>query len=424
MRFKLEKYVISIPSPFQSKFATDPERKFRRGKFTPRLFLETMVNLVTGTNLNGAAIALMHVFAISRKQMTPWASSFSRLRKRIHWSWFQEVFESLLKHCDRQLVTYGGLRVIAVDGQQLCLRRSADIVKHGYNGRVTGDYRETFLPRAFLVAASDVINGICLGFTFNPTLNEPKDARNLLKRLPSKALFIYDRLYFSKNMISAHIDHDSRFPFRCRRNAKREILEFFQIKKLKSSFEYGGTRIHLIRVKNAKTGKYSIFATDLAEDLRSPTKIDALYRSRWEIENSFRDSTATLRTEEWHSKTFNGNMQEIYTAYWFLNLAKLASNEACQKVFDPEEMTYTKVNFKLTMQYLREKFNEIWVKFYRIVAHLESLSKNTTAKRVHCKRSYKRELKRPRSPYPHIKTGWNWERLHHEIPTLPRPSRA
>ena len=77
--------------------------------------------------------------------------------------------------------------------------------------------------------------------------------------------------------------------------------------------------------------------------------ISDLYRSRWEIENFFKDSTSTLRTEEWHSKTYNGNMQEIYLAYWFLNLTRLAGNEACQKVFDPNEQSYTKYNFKLLM---------------------------------------------------------------------------
>lgn len=411
MRFKLDSYIKAIPTPFQARFAMMPDRAFRKGKFTKQIFLESMILLVTGTNMNGMSIALMQVFTGLRKQLPPWASSFSRARQRVKWTWFKLLFDSLLLHCQKEFITFGGLRVIAIDGQQLQLSRTKDIVNHGFNGRACGNYKETYLPRGFLVAAYDVINGICLGLTFNNTLHEQQDARHLLKNLPSKAVFIYDRLYFSRKMIEAHVDHGSHFLFRCRRNAKKEIMTFFELKKLKGSFEFAGKTIYLIRVKNPKTGKQSIFATDLPQDLRQPSMINDLYRSRWEIENSFRESTATLRTEEWHSKTYNGNMQEIYTAYWFLNLTRLAGNEACQKVFDPTETTYTKTNFKLSIQFICMNLTDLWTKFYRIISHLESLSKITTAKRTHCKRSYKRELKRPRSPYPHIKTGWNWEGL-------------
>lgn len=408
MRFKLDKYFKSIPTPFQSKFATDPERAFRRGKITRSVFLETMVNLVVGTNLSGMAIALMNVFAVSQKQLPVWASSFCRARKRVHLSWFMELFQSLLVHCEKEFATFDGLRVFAIDGQQMQLQRTKDIVKQGYNGRCVGPYKETYLPRGFLVAVYDVINGVCAGLTFNPTLNEQADARHLLKNLPSKALFIYDRLYLSRKMIEAHIAHGSNFLFRCRKNAKKEIMEFFNLKKLKGSFEFEGKTIYLVRIKHPVTGKQSIFATDLPEHLRKASVLSSLYRSRWEIELFFRDSTATLRTEEWHSKTINGNLQEIYTAFWFLNLVRIAGNEACQNVMNPEETTYKKPNFKLFIHYVCRCFNELWTKFYRVLGHLESLSKANTQRRTRFKRSYERHLKKPRSPYPHVKTGWDW----------------
>jgi hypothetical protein len=413
VRFKLDNYFKSIPNPFQAAFATDPERAFRKGKITKTTFIETMVHLVTGTNMSGAAIALMNVFAVTRNQLPVWASSFCRARQRVHLNWFKELFQSLLDHCHDEMATFDGLRVFAIDGQQIQLQRTADIVERGYNGRRVGNYKETYLPRGFLVAAYDVINGVCAGVTFNPTLNEPADARHLLKSLPTKSLFIYDRLYFSKKMIQAHIAHGSHFLFRCRVNAKKEIMEFFNLKKLKASFDYEGKTIYLIRIKHPQTGKQSIFATDLPEELRKPSVISSLYRSRWEVELFFRDSTATLRTEEWHSKTMNGNLQELYTAFWFMNLVRLAGNEACQNVLHPEECTYQKPNFKLYIQFIRQSFIDLWTKFYRVIGHLHSLSKSTTSTRTRYKRSYKRELKRPRSPYPHKKTGWDWGELAH-----------
>lgn len=40
---------------------------------------------------------------------------------------------------------------------------------------------------------------------------------------------------------------------------------------------------------------------------------------KWEVETFFNDVTATIRSEQWHSKTYNDTMQEHYALMWLIN---------------------------------------------------------------------------------------------------------
>jgi len=100
-----------------------------------------------------------------------------------------------------------------------------------FNGRATGKYgkyRDTYYPRGYMTMAFDVLNGIIERFTFNPTLNEIKDAAHLIKCFSSLTLFLYDRLYFCERIVSAHFQHGSYFLIRCRKSAHKKNQEIFR----------------------------------------------------------------------------------------------------------------------------------------------------------------------------------------------------
>jgi IS4 transposase len=47
-----------------------------------------------------------------------------------------------------------------------------------------------------------------------------------------------------------------------------------------------------------------------------------LYRLRWQVETSFLELTAITRSEQWHSKSYNGIMQELYALMWLINATR------------------------------------------------------------------------------------------------------
>ena len=197
--------------------------------------------------------------------------------------------------------------------------------------------------------------------------------------------------------------------------ANRTVHYFWGVSDLmKYSFskEVDG-RVYLFKVRNprrrAGESKWLVFATNLPESWHDVDMLAELYMTRWEVETSFKELTGITRGEQWHSKKFNGIMQELYAKFWLINFTKISMILAGQKPKHPLHRTYRKANFKAIFNYISDLLPTIWFKLQEVVAQIRPLLKRTTEKRKRCSRAYKREIKRPRSPYPHKETGWFWD---------------
>lgn len=397
-----------LPSLFDSKYRLSGEKsKPRRRTFTTHNFFWTMLKLVSSKAEEGYDHALTDVFMNELEERVPSKSAFSQFRSEIKFEFFKDCLEKLLLQAEVSMAKFGGLRIYAIDGQQLTLPRSKDIEKQGFNGRAVGEYKETYLPRGYLTHMYDVINGVTKRFTFNSTLNEHQDAKTMISQISERCLVLYDRLFFSEELINLHFDQGTYFMMRCRQNANASVARFFSNKdKKKTSFSYGERRVYLIKVKNPKTGGIEVFATNLPKPWRNRQLIKKLYLLRWEVENFFREFTAITKGEQWHSKSFNGIMQEIYARFWKINFTKITMAHSGQKPLDPHSLTYKKANFKLICDYIAKVIVENWQKLQFLTAYVAYLIKRSTQQRKRLSRSYPRQLKHPASPYPYSNTGW------------------
>ena len=172
-----------------------------------------------------------------------------------------------------------------------------------------------------------------------------------------------------------------------------------------------GNRIYLIKVSNPESKGISVFATNLPPRLRSPSQIADLYMLRWEVETSFKELTAITKTEQWHSKSYNGILQELYTQFWLINFTKSLMLQAGQKPLSPEKRTYKKGNFKLCYQFIVTYIGQCVDRISYIKAYLSKLLIQSTERRRRMSRSYPRVIKSPASPYTYDNTNWYWERV-------------
>ena len=156
------------------------------------------------------------------------------------------------------------------------------------------------MPKMFAVAAVDVINGIVKEFIEHPTLNEVADALDIIPKLEEKSLTIYDRLYGSKKMVITHNESGNHFLFRLRKSVCKEMKVIFASKRKRMSVIVEGVPVQLIKVFNSSTKSYDHFATSLPKKQINQKIIRQLYNLRWEIENTFKDFTRTIRLEQWH----------------------------------------------------------------------------------------------------------------------------
>ena len=187
--------VTYLPAKFHNEHITlETQGKSQRSrKFTPKSFLFIMVALISGRGEEGYHHAIIKVFGekIMGLFFAPSKAALSKFRKKISYKFFEDLLNRLLETFNEHRATFKGLTIYAIDGQQLTLPRTADIVANGFTGRKTGKYEESYMPKGFLTHCYDVLTGVSKKFVFNPTLNENADALNFI---PSLEKSIFDSL--------------------------------------------------------------------------------------------------------------------------------------------------------------------------------------------------------------------------------------
>lgn len=339
----------------------------------------------------------------------PVKSSLSKMRARISYHFFKDQFEKLIKKADPHRSRFLGLIIYAIDGQMLTLPRSKEIAVQGFSGRAVSKYRESHYPKGFLTHAYDVITGVTKTFRFTNRLNEQQDALEIIPTLERESLTLYDRLYFGVKLVRAHYQRGNHFLFRCRSNACKEIKAFTDdpAKPATHTFILAGKyEIHLVRVYNRKEKKDDVFATSLPLEILKSEIIKKLYRLRWEVEISFLELTGITKAEQWHTKTVNGIYQEIYARFWLINYTKLQIHAHTQKPSNPLRDEYKKPNFKLLYNFILLIFPSLLKRNQKVLYEFDLLRKMSLEKRRHHSRHYKREIKKPGSPYPSNNCQW------------------
>jgi hypothetical protein len=312
-----------------------------------------------------------------------------------------------LGNIESNRASFKGLRIYAIDGLQLTLPRAQDIVKNGFNGRAVSRYSESHMPKGYLTHCYDVLTGTSKDFRFGPRLNEHADAVAIVPALEKNSLTIYDRLYWSKKLVKAHFKAGNFFLIRARKNGvPKEIRDFFSSRKKFQTFIYQGKTLYLVKLKNKKHKRYEIFVTNLPRTLWALESLERLYRLRWEVEQSFRDLTDTLKIEEWHSKSLNGILQELYTALWLVNFTKSQMNFFHKPPINPLAEAYQRPNFKLAIQFVARELMKFLKKIRWVYDRLHELIIKSTEKRTHLSRAYPRQIRSPRSPYKYNNTRW------------------
>lgn len=190
----LVKILDKIPQKFELEFLIGAKTSRQRA-FNPRSFILCLMHLCSGTNEEGYHQALIKTFDDLK---APSKGALSYLRPRISFKFFKSVHETLLDSFGGHELLYEGYRLIAIDGWQITLPRTKDIIDHDFTGRATSKHRESYMPKGFVVAAYDVLNKLTLSLSLNASQTEMEDARSILPDLPEKVICLYDRLWMPK----------------------------------------------------------------------------------------------------------------------------------------------------------------------------------------------------------------------------------
>jgi hypothetical protein len=232
----------------------------------------------------------------------------------------------------------------------------------------------------------------------------------MVKHFGKSSLALYDRLYISGKMILAHHQAGNYFLMRAKRGSFLVVEAYYKSHSQKPiTVIIRGVTVRLFKAVNPRTGKKDVFVTNLPWRWLNAQVIQRLYRCRWECENSFRDLCDTMKVEQWHSKSLNGILQELFAAFWLKNFTRIQIAKKNRKPKITLCDQYEKPNFKLILDWMKTKLKRLLNRKLGVLRDLKKLIKLSTEKRVHYKRTYPRQLKCAASPYPYNNTIWLWE---------------
>jgi hypothetical protein len=337
----------------------------------------------------------------------PCKSSLTRARSRIHFQFFERQFRKLIDEFEPKRFELRGYRVYAVDGQDLRLTHSESILKEGYRGAALPCGKETYYPHLYVTHAYDVISGVTKALRFNKKRQEIVDAIDMVGEFETNSVCLYDRYYLSKKLVAAHHKAGNYFIARCKRSAFLTIDEFFAGVLTRSTTSIDGVAIQLLKVINPRTKEAIVLATNLPLGVFKKREVAVLYTRRWLVEGFFKDSTVShLRLEDWHSKSINGILQELFAHYWLLNFSRI--QVALQTSFNPAQWLaskYSKPNLKLVLEIIIDAIPDIAKgRLRKLLEKLQFVLRRTLETRFHLTREYPRQVKTPGERYPRAKT--------------------
>lgn len=329
------------------------------------------------------------------------ASSLCVFRNKISFIFFKNIFETHLTNSWDTLKTYQGLHFVGIDGDEYSLSATGDAIDCGYKGRAVKDDRETYYPRMYAVKAVHLLSGLVCGFYQSKYYNEIAGASSILKLLPKNILAVYDRFYLSKKILEGHLTHQSYFICRCKTGSTfKEITNFVTSKNRVTLTIINGVQVRLIKIKNPRSNKDLIFATNLPNKGWGRKKIEEIYQIRWESEVNNRDQALSMNMESFHSKNINGILQELYSSLFLHNILRLEAFKNGGYEISPDTTQTKKTNFKLLVEMSFDWLRCLWLeqvkKFKRT---MKTLVVNNIVGRKRFSRQYSREIKYNSKPF-------------------------
>ena len=198
-------------------------------------------------------------------------------------------------------------RVFAVDGSKVHVHPS--FLKDGYKTR-TNDKpvpRPAKRPLVMLSSMVDVRTKTCVDFDLTKHFNERTAATTLLRSVKKGDILVFDRGYFSRELLRSVHNTGAFGLWRLKINAFGGVRTFSNSQRTEARCLVSGVEARL--VKYFITGKTYVCLTNNLAVNRA--RVKALYASRWRVEESFKRLKSNLKLEKAHALKSDLYIQEI-----------------------------------------------------------------------------------------------------------------
>ena len=393
----------------------DPQWQQRQRVLNSLLIMLFIFRLVFSANRQGYAITLAQLWEqcrmmdIALPQQRPVApSAMCKARTKLDENIFKTLQTRLLKCIDLQSedADWKGHRIHAVDGSKINLPRA--LIKAGY--RCPSD--NAYYPQGTVSCLYRLKTQLPVDFDVVAHGDERRLARSHLCALKAADVVVYDRGYYSYEMLYEHVGCGIEGVFRMQKNIGAVFDRFIhsaqidQVVEVCASREgrdkvrarHGDVECRPIRVRLVKytvSGTTYTLATTLLDVSRYPiADLSDLYHARWGIEELYKVSKNLLSIEDFHAASERGVRQELFAHFVLITLTRLFSNHS-EIQLNPDgcdDQRAFKANFKNALTVIGKNLETLLLKQADMVSEVLN--------QIIVGISWCRQRKRPNRSYP------------------------
>ena len=338
--------IINIVAVVADEF--DQKWQKRRRVITSLLLILFIFRLVFSKNKQGYGTTIAelwdycHKMNIQLPQKKPVAASaFCNARSKLDENIFKVINTKIIctYETDRDDYRWRNHRLFAVDGTKINLPRQ--LLDDGYKTPAP----KAYYPQGLVSCLYELKSKIPVDFELSSLLDERKMAIDHLNVLSSGDIIVYDRGYFSYNMLFSHYKKGVHAIFRLPSKSFKLIEEFISSTDLdriviidpegecrnrihRKNPEIDIIPLSLRLIKYVISGVTYTIGTTLTDMQQYKAEEFAdLYFSRWGIEELYKVSKVLIDVEDFHGQTERGVRQELFAHFALITISRIFSNQ-------------------------------------------------------------------------------------------------
>lgn len=258
-------------------------------------------------------------YRLNNELKIPSRQAFSQARDKISYLAFKDFFD---KSCELAIdsndarLYKGWYRLFAIDGTSFAVGALSKLAE--YFGESTTIENKAMCR---LSAVVDVPNDCIVNAVVSPfSIGERALAIEQIEQLKSvsNALYLFDRGYWSPELVANIISNGQKFLMRLASNIGKTIVT-----------DENGNEYNLRRFSfTLPSGETEVLLTNLTEEEESDDELAALYAKRWGVETKYLVLKDRLQINKLSGESVNTVLQDIYSTLYISNLVSFICFEA------------------------------------------------------------------------------------------------
>ena len=331
----------TIPSKaFLTTFRTSDRYFTRKRKMT----FVGLITFITNFLSKSLQAELDHYFKQTGNESRISQQAFSKARQKIKPEAFKHLFEITVRGMmdDSQMTRFKGYRVFAIDGTELYLEPTKELVAR------YGQKKNNLNCKAKVSMRCEVHEGIIIDSQMDAYYTILRELA--LKHLEAfeayhqkKDLIIFDRGYPSRKLIATLHDKEMKYLMRVQRSFYSLIDESTQEDfYLTMEYQKKSYKVRVVKLE-LPTGETETLLTNLGRKSFKKSEFMSLYFKRWPIETKYNTLKNKLEIENFSGRTLISVQQDFYATMYLSNLVaitKIMSDEEIKKQAKDKELKY------------------------------------------------------------------------------------